>query len=263
MTFPRKLRHPDSCFSEVNEGDVTTRIHNSTPTHRNLQGLSRKHILDAVDASVRRLGTYIDVLQIHRLDPNIEAEESMRVLHDVVQSGKVRYIGASSMFAWQFAELQFTATLHGWTCFVSMQNFYNLAYREEEREMIPLCQKMGVGLIPWSPIARRFLARPHATQTETLRGGSDKMLKSIFMEKMASADQEINQRVEKVAKEKGVSMANVAIAWSLAKGCCPIVGLSKAQRIEATVAALSVKLTEQEMKFLEEPYAPKKVAGHT
>jgi aryl-alcohol dehydrogenase-like predicted oxidoreductase len=251
------------CFGEVNEADVTTRIYSSTPPHKNLLGLSRKHILDAVDASVRRLGTYIDVLQIHRLDPNVEAEEIMRALHDVVQSGKVRYIGAGSMFAWQFAELQFTATLHGWTRFVSMQNFYNLAYREEEREMIPLCQKLGVGLIPWSPIARGFLARPHATETETLRGGSDKMLKSVFTEKVASADQEINQRVEKVAKDKGVSMANVAIAWTLAKGCCPIVGMSKVERIAGTISALSVKLTEEEVKFLEEPYAPKKVVGHS
>ena len=255
------------CYGEVNEGDTANRIFASKPEHKNLQGLSRKHIMDAVDASVRRLGTYIDVLQIHRLDKDVEPEEIMCALHEVVLSGKVRYIGASSMWAWQFAELQFTARLNHWTRFISMQNFYNLVYREEEREMIPLCRKMGVGQIPWSPIARGFLARPYNQSNSSLRGNTDYMLKSAFIDKAGQregeVDKEICERVEKVAKDKGISMANVAIAWTLAKGCCPIVGLNKVERIGDTIAALKIRLSEEEMKFLEEPYLPKSVMGHS
>ncbi|EJD53288.1 Aldo/keto reductase [Auricularia subglabra TFB-10046 SS5] len=222
----------------------------------NQHGLSRKHIFDAVDASIARLGTYIDVLQIHRLDKETPPEEIMEALHDVVKSGKVRYIGASSMWAHEFATLQFTATLHGWTKFVSMQNFYNLLYREEEREMIPFCDKTGVGLIPWSPIARGKLARPWS-KSDTTRSSTDAWVQLFG----AGADEEITNRVEKVAKDKGVPMTAVAIAWVVSKGQAPIVGLGSEKRIQEAVEALKVKLTPEETKFLEEPYVPKPVVG--
>ncbi|EJD45602.1 Aldo/keto reductase [Auricularia subglabra TFB-10046 SS5] len=225
----------------------------SDPNWVNQSGLSRKHIFDAVDASVARLGTYIDVLQIHRLDNDTPPEEIMAALHDVVKNGKVRYIGASSMWAHEFATLQFTATLHGWTKFISMQNFYNLLYREEEREMIPFCNKTGVGLIPWSPIARGILARPW-DRSDTTRAASDWSAKQLFG---GSADEEITKRVEKVARELGVSMASVAIAWVLSKGQAPIVGLSTVRRIQEAVAAVKVKLSEEQTKFLEDAYAAK------
>ncbi|EJD51024.1 putative aldo-keto reductase [Auricularia subglabra TFB-10046 SS5] len=224
------------------------------PNWVNQFGLSRKHIFDAVDASVARLGTYIDVLQIHRFDKNVPQEEIMEALHDVVRSGKVRYIGASSMWAHEFAMLQFTATLHGWTRFISMQNFYNLLYREEEREMIPFCNKTGVGLIPWSPIARGLLARPWHRGDDSQRVSSDWSTKLLFG---GGSDEETTKRVEKVSKDKGVSMASVAMAWVLSKGQAPIVGLSSVKRIHEAVASLNVKLTAEEINFLEEAYAPK------
>ncbi|KAH7103172.1 voltage-gated potassium channel subunit beta-2 [Auriculariales sp. MPI-PUGE-AT-0066] len=230
------------------------------PEWNNNKGLSRKHILDAVDASVARLGTYIDVLQIHRFDPDVPAEEIMEALHDVVKSGKVRYIGASSMFVHQFATLQFTAEKHGWTKFISMQNYYNLIYREEEREMIPFCNNTGVGLIPWSPLARGALARAYGG--ETLRTGTD-FVYTFLVSKVDAHESEINKevitRVEKVAKDKGTSMACVATAWVLGKNCAPILGLNSVKRIEEAVASLKVKLTDDEIKYLEESYAPKRV----
>jgi aryl-alcohol dehydrogenase-like predicted oxidoreductase len=169
------------------------------------------------------------------------------------------------MWAWQFAELQFIATLNRWTPFISMQNFYNLAHREE-REVIPFCKKTGVGLIPWSPIARGLLARPYG-EGSSLRHGTDKLLKNSFLakegEREGDIDKAVCERVEKVAKDKEISMANVAIAWSLAKGCSPIVGLNKPERVVGNVKAIKVRLTDEEMKFLEEPYAPKAVMGHS
>ena len=253
-------------YFAVDETDVSNRVNAPGPNDWiNQRGLSRKHIFDAVDASVRRLGTYIDVLQIHRLDHETEPEEIMKALHDVVQSGKVRYIGASSMYAHEFAMLQFTATLNHWTPFISMQNFYNLLYREEEREMIPFCKKMGVGLIPWSPMARGMLTRPYEDKSTT-RISTDPLMKALYLSKEGQreglVDQEITGRVQKVAADRGVSMATVALSWVLSKGCAPIVGLSSEKRLKEAVDALKFKLSEEETKFLEGAYSPKAIQGH-
>ncbi|KAL8838522.1 MAG: hypothetical protein Q9170_002102 [Blastenia crenularia] len=229
----------------------------------NQVGLSRKHIFDAVDASVQRLGTYIDVLQIHRLDRDTPREEIMKALNDVVESGKVRYIGASSMAAWEFQTLQNIADKHGWHKFISMQNFHNLIYREEEREMIPYCADTGVGCIPWSPIARGVLARPWGDRS-TLRESSDKFLHNLIRARETEVDKEIVDRLEKVAKKKGVKMAQVATAWVLKRDMVnPIIGLGSKERIDEAVAAVKIKLTDEEAKYLEEPYLPKLVQGYT
>ncbi|KAL1959332.1 hypothetical protein VTO42DRAFT_2519 [Malbranchea cinnamomea] len=232
---------------------------NDGSTWVNRVGLSRKHILDAVDASVARLGTYIDVLQIHRLDRNVPREEIMKALNDVVESGKVRYIGASSMAAWEFQTLQNIAARNGWHQFISMQGFYNLLNREEEREMIPYCLDTGVGLIPWSPLARGALARPWKSRS-TVRENTDSALKAIVRGRETEADKAIVDRVEEVAKRKGVSMAQVAIAWCLSKESVnPILGLNSKERIDEAVASLKVKLTKDEIEYLEEPYLPKAI----
>ncbi|KAL8389094.1 hypothetical protein RB595_008793 [Gaeumannomyces hyphopodioides] len=229
----------------------------------NQMGLSRKHVFRAVDDCLARLGTdYVDVLQIHRLDRETPPEEIMRALHDVVQSGKARYIGASSMYAWEFARLQHVADRNGWTKFVSMQPFYNLLYREEEREMLPFCAATGVGVIPWSPLARGLLARPNRRgegggAAPTLREQTD--AKSRRWNE--TANPVIVDRVEELAKKKGVSMAVLATAWVLHKGCAPILGLSTEERIGEAVEALSVKLTEEELRYLEEEYKPREVQG--
>ncbi|KAL8362852.1 hypothetical protein RB601_008883 [Gaeumannomyces tritici] len=230
----------------------------------NQMGLSRKHVFKAVDDSLARLGTdYIDVLQIHRLDRETPPEEIMEALHDVVRSGKVRYLGASSMYAWEFARLQHVADKNGWTKFASMQPFYNLLYREEEREMLPFCAATGVGVIPWSPLARGQLARPNRKgdggggAAPTLREQTD--VKSRRWNE--TANPAIVDRVEELAKKKGVSMAVLATAWVLHKGCAPILGLSTEERIEEAVQALSVKLTEEELRYLEEEYKPREVQG--
>jgi aryl-alcohol dehydrogenase-like predicted oxidoreductase len=210
----------------------------------NQMGLSRKHIFDAVDASLERLGTsYIDVLQLHRLDRDTPPEEIMRAMHDLVCMGKVRYIGASSMYTWEFARLQYTAKMNGWTAFTSMQPFYNLLYREEEREMIPFCKSQGIGVIPWSPLARGLLGRPANTTTS----------------RSEDANLHIVDRVEELSKKKGCSMASVATAWVLTKGCCPIVGLTSVKRVEQILEALTVHLTEAECQYLEETYKPRAV----
>ncbi|PVH74609.1 putative oxidoreductase [Cadophora sp. DSE1049] len=223
----------------------------------NQMGLSRKHIFDAVDGSLRRLGTdYIDVLQLHRLDKETQPEEIVRALHDLVCSGKVRYLGASSMRTWEFVRLQYTARLHGWTEFVSMQGLYNLLYREEEREMNPFCNAEGVGLIPWSPLARGILGRPVSQVSE--RSGSDAKTKLWFK---GSKDADIVRRVESIAQKKGVSMASVATAWCLSKGCAPIVGLSSLKRIEQVGEAFDVVLTEKDLKELEELYEPLQIVA--
>ena len=224
----------------------------------NQMGLSRKHIFAAVDASLARLGTdYIDVLQIHRLDRETPPEEIMRALHEVVQSGKVRYIGASSMWAWEFARLQYIAESKGWTKFISMQPFYNLLYREEEREMLPFCKETGVGIIPWSPIARGVLAKPRSQTEQSQRAQNDAKTKAWF----ASANFDIVDRVEELAKKKGVSMALLSTAWVLHKGCWPIIGLSSEKRVEETVGALKITLSDEELKYLEEKYLPRSVEG--
>lgn len=232
----------------------------------NQTGLSRKHILDAVDKSVTRLGTYIDVLQIHRLDRETPREEIMRALNDVVESGKVRYIGASSMAAWEFQTLQNIADKHGWHKFVSMQNYYNLLYREEEREMIPYCRDTGVGLIPWSPIARGALARPYDDRT-TVREKSDRMLNAMIRGKETEIDKRVIGRVEEVAKKHGVSMTSIATAWCLSKhNVNPIIGLSSKERIDQAVESVqfasSGKLTAEDIAYLEEGYAPKERQGY-
>jgi len=225
-------------------------------------GLSRKHILHAIDDSLRRLGTdYVDLYQIHRFDNATPIEETIEALHDVVKSGKARYIGASSMHAWQFAKYLATAEKMGMTRFVSMQNFYNLVYREEEREMLPICRDQGVGVIPWSPLARGFLGRSHqhALDKETTRAKSDNVLDMKFGE----ADVEILRRVEETANKHGKSNAQIATAWLLAKGVtAPIVGASKMQHLEDAIGAAEIKLTADEVKYLEEPYLPKAVAGN-
>ena len=225
-------------------------------------GLSRKHILHAIDDSLKRLGTdYVDLYQIHRFDNDTPIAETIEALHDVVKSGKARYIGASSMFARQFARYLSTAEAMGKTKFVSMQNFYNLVYREEEREMLPLCRDAGIGVIPWSPLARGFLGRSHAhaLDKQTTRAKSDAVLDMQF----GDADVEILRRVEETANKHGKSNAQIAIAWTLAKGItAPIVGASKMKHLEDAIAAADIKLTNDEVNYLEAPYQPKAVAGN-
>ncbi|CZT11792.1 related to aryl-alcohol dehydrogenases [Rhynchosporium agropyri] len=232
----------------------------------NRQGLSRKHILDAVDKSVERLGTYIDVLQIHRLDRETPREEIMKALNDVVESGKVRYIGASSMAAWEFQTLQNIAEKKGYHKFISMQNYYNLIYREEEREMIPYCRDTGVGLIPWSPIARGALARPFTDRT-TKREKTDAYLNNFIRSKESEIDKQVIGRVEEISKKHGVSMTTIATAWCLSKNSVnPIIGLSSKERIDQAVQAVefasSGKLTKEDIAYLEEGYAPKEKQGY-
>lgn len=230
----------------------------------NDRGLSRKHIMDSIDNSLRRLGTdYVDLYQIHRWDYNTPIEETMEALHDVVKSGKVRYIGASSMFAWQFAKAQYTADLHGWTRFVSMQNHYNLVYREEEREMNPFCVDQGVGLIPWSPLARGFLAgnRTREKGGETARSKSDEFAHNMYYQE---TDFDIVDRVVAMANEKGVTPAQIALAWLLHKPgvSAPIIGATKMHHLEQAVEAVAIELNESEMTHLEELYQPHPILGH-
>ncbi|KAK8089644.1 Versiconal hemiacetal acetate reductase [Apiospora hydei] len=246
----------DSRPASVNDGPLV-----------NQMGLSRKHIFEAVDRCLERLQTdYIDVLQLHRLDRETTPEEIMRALHEVVQSGKVRYLGASSMYAWEFARLQYTARLRGWTEFVSMQPFYNLLYREEEREMLPFCRATGVGVVPWSPLARGMLAKPRSSSAAagagsegkgSVRSQSDVKTKKWF----ADANLEIVDAVEKVARDRGISMPLVATAWVLRQGCWPIVGLSSEKRIKETIEALQVQLTDEECRFLEAGYRARNIEG--
>jgi aryl-alcohol dehydrogenase-like predicted oxidoreductase len=230
----------------------------------NQYGLSRKHIFDAVDASLERLGLeYIDLLQIHRFDPDTPVRETMEALHDVVRSGKVRYIGASSMWAHQLLEYQYTARINGWTEFISMQNQYSAIYREEEREMIPACQKFGMGIIPWSPIAMGFLTRPWKTFSETARG--EKQAGRVAGSTTNEADQKINERIEAIAAARGVSMATVALSWALAKPfiTAPIVGMSKKERVDEAISAIDFHLSDEEIRSIDEIYEPKRVSGHT
>ncbi|QKX62394.1 uncharacterized protein TRUGW13939_09553 [Talaromyces rugulosus] len=236
--------------SRTNDGPWVNRV-----------GLSRKHIFDAVDDSVRRLGTYIDVLQIHRLDRETPREEIMRALNDVVESGKVRYIGASSMAAWEFQALQNIAIRRGWHTFISMQNYHNLLAREEEREMVPYCQDAGIGLIPWSPIARGVLARPWDARGTSVRDSTDSAVGTLVRSRETESDKAVVDRVEELATRKNVSMAQVATAWSLShQGMNPILGLNTKERIDEAVASIAVKLTEDEIKYLEEPYQPRAIS---
>ncbi|KAL9100209.1 MAG: hypothetical protein Q9163_004392 [Psora crenata] len=252
------------CFCGVPDGSetITTSLFvNDGPEMVNRVGLSRKHILDAVDASVGRLGTYIDVLQIHRLDRETPKTEIMRALNDVVASGKVRYIGASSMATWEFQMLQNIAEINGWHKFISMQNYHNLIYREEEREMLPYCRATGVGCIPWSPVARGALTRPWSDRS-TLREKTDDYLEALVRSTETDADKAIVDRVEEIAKKKGVGMAEIAMAWSLKQGVNPIVGLGSKERIDQAVEVVKLQLTDEEARYLEEPYMPKVVRGY-
>ena len=225
-------------------------------------GLSRKHILHAIDNSLTRLGMdYVDLYQIHRFDNDTPIEETIEALHDVVKAGKARYIGASSMYAWQFAKYLSTAEKMGMTRFVSMQNFYNLVYREEEREMLPLCRQAGIGVIPWSPLARGFLGRSaaHALDEQATRAKSDNILDMEW----GDADVETLRRVEEIGSKRGARNAQIATAWLLAKGVtAPIVGASKMGHLEDAIAAASITLTDAEVAYLEEPYQPKALSGN-
>ncbi|CAN6674256.1 putative aryl-alcohol dehydrogenase Aad16p [Trichomonascus vanleenenianus] len=245
-------------FISDNEEGTANTIYSSDPEFVNRMGLSRKHIMDAVERSVHRLGTYMDVLQIHRFDAETPIEETMCALNDVIKSGQVRYIGASSMRAWQFVMMQECAEKNGWHKFISMQNYHNLLYREEEREMIPYCKATNVGLIPWSPVAFGMLARPKTVSSDRVTN-SDYYKDNVA--KFTQVEWSIIDRVEEVAKKKNVPMAQVAIAWCLAKGDNPIVGFNKLERIDDAVAALKLKLTEEDIKYLEELYVPRAVEG--
>jgi len=227
----------------------------------NLNGLSRKHIFDAVDASLKRLDLdYIDVLQCHRFDYKTPLEETMQALHDVVQTGKVRYIGMSSCYAWQFQAMQQYAIHNRLTPFISMQNLYNAIYREEEREMLPTLKHFGVGCIPWSPLARGFLARPVDSE-DTSRGGSDHLVKKMTS---AESDAKINAAVAELAKAKGYSMAQIALAYVLSKDLisAPIVGSTKLESIKELVGALDIKLSPEEIQKIEDPYTARAIFGH-
>ena len=241
---------------------IATKVYSQMRPGPNGRGLSRKAILHEIDASLERLGTdYVDLYQIHRWDDATPIEETMEALHDAVKAGKARYLGASSMWAWQLAKAQEAAARHGWTPFVSMQDHYNLLYREEEREMIPLCRDQGLGLIPWSPLARGKLARPPGTKTA--RTESDAFGSRLYAA-MAEADARVLAAVDAVAKARALPHAQVALAWLLAKPAvtAPIVGATKLHHLEDAVAALAVELTEEDMRALEEPYLPHPVAGH-
>src|ERR1700686_4616465 len=236
---------------------IATKVHGLMREEPNGQGLSRKAILFELDQSLRRLQTdYVDLYQIHRLDHETPIEETLEALHDVVKSGKVRYIGASSMYAWQFAKALYLADLNGWTRFISMQNHYNLLYREEEREMIPLCESEGIGVIPWSPLARGRLARPWQAE-KTKRLETDQFGKSMYSQTEA-ADKLVVDRLAKLAEQRGVPQAQIALAWLLSKPAvtAPIVGATKPHHLQDAVAAVSVRLTPQEIISIEEPNTP-------
>jgi len=238
---------------------LATKVYNRMRPGPNGAGLSRAVILHEIDASLRRLGTdYVDLYQIHRWDYQTPIEETMEALHDVVKAGKARYIGASSMWAWQFAKAQHVADLHGWTRFVSMQNHYNLLYREEEREMLPLCLDQGVGVIPWSPLARGRLARPWQSTTD--RSENDEFGQTLYRPE----DAQVVEQVQKVAGARGLPMAQVALAWLLAQSAvtAPIVGLTRAQHLTDALAAVELELTVEELAALADPYLPHAVAGH-
>jgi aryl-alcohol dehydrogenase-like predicted oxidoreductase len=245
------------------EAVIATKVHGQMTPGPNGRGLSRKHVLSAIDASLQRLGMdYVDLYQIHRWDKQTPIEETMEALHDVVRAGKARYIGASSMYAWQFARAQHVAERNGWTRFVSMQNHYNLLYREEEREMIALCVDDGIGVIPWSPLARGFLTgtRTREGERRTTRAETDGFQDVLY----GPADFDVVDRLDEVAGEKGLPPAQVALAWLLHKPgvTAPIVGATKLGHLEDALAAAELTLTAEEIARLEEPYVPHPVIGH-
>jgi 1-deoxyxylulose-5-phosphate synthase len=243
---------------------LATKVYFPVGQGPNDQGLSRKHILASIDTSLRRLGTdHVDLYQIHRWDDHTPIAETMEALHDVVRAGKARYLGASSMFAWQFAKAQHTAEAAGWTRFTSMQNHYNLVYREEEREMLPLCLDQGVGCIPWSPLARGLLAgtRERGGERHTVRAGADPIADDLYDE----ADFDVVDAVRGVAGGRGLPPAQVALAWLLGRPAvtAPIVGATRSRHVDDAVAAVAVTLSEDEVARLEAPYRPHPVLGHS
>jgi 1-deoxyxylulose-5-phosphate synthase len=246
-------------FASREEVVLATKVHGRMRPGPNGAGLSRKAILTEIDASLTRLGTdYVDLYQIHRWDPQTPIEETMEALHDVVKAGKARYIGASSMYAWQFAKAQHVAERHGWTPFVSMQNHYNLLYREEEREMLPLCLDQGVGVIPWSPLARGRLTRDW--DASTARAETDEFGSTLYRDE----DKAVVEKVAEVADRRGVSRAQVALAWLLAQPAVtsPIVGVTKPQHLADAIAAVDLELTAEEIAALGDDYVPHAIAGH-
>ncbi|HTU43651.1 MAG TPA: aldo/keto reductase [Bryobacteraceae bacterium] len=251
-------------FAKRDEVVLATKLFNPMRKDPNGRGLSRKAVMTEIDHSLKRLGTdYVDLYQIHRWDYETPIEETLEALHDVVKAGKARYIGASSMFAWQFAQSLYTSDLHGWTRFVSMQNHYNLIYREEEREMLPLCRDQGVGVIPWSPLARGFLAGNRSKQGgETTRSNSDEYARQMYYQ---DDDFAIADRLSKVAQAHGLPNMQVALAWILSKPgiTAPIIGASKPHHLDEAIAALDVTLSDEEIRNLEEPYRPHKILGHS
>ncbi|CAN5595013.1 aldo/keto reductase [soil metagenome] len=253
-----------SMFADLDDYVLATKVFNPMGEGPNDRGLSRKHVLSGIDASLRRLGTdHVDLYQIHRWDPETPVEETMAALHDVVRAGKARYIGASSMWAWQFAKAQNVAAQHGWTAFVSMQNHYNLVYREEEREMLPLCRDLGVGVIPWSPLARGLLAgnRSRGGERHTTRAHSDAFSDVLY----SDDDFDVVDRVREVAEGQGVAMASVGLAWLLSRPgvTAPIIGASKPAHLDDALAALELTLDGDDISRLEECYQPHPVLGHT
>ncbi|MDQ1743687.1 MAG: 1-deoxyxylulose-5-phosphate synthase [Pseudonocardiales bacterium] len=245
-------------FADRDQIVLATKVHGRIRPGPNGAGLSRKAILAELDASLRRLGVdYVDLYQIHRWDDRTPIAETMQALHDAVRAGKVRYLGASSMYAWQFAKAQYLAERHGWTPFVTMQNHYNLLYREEEREMLPLCADLGVGAIPWSPLARGRLTRDW--DASSARSETDEFGKTLYLD----SDRQIVERVAEVASARGVPRAQVALAWVLRNPVvsAPIVGVTKASHLSDAVAALDVSLTDDEVDALESGYQPHPIAG--
>jgi 1-deoxyxylulose-5-phosphate synthase len=249
-------------FTKRDDYVLATKVFGVMGEGPNDKGLGRKHILSSIDASLKRLGTdHVDLYQIHRWDPDTPIEETMEALHDVVRAGKARYIGASSMYAWQFAKAQHTADLGGWTRFVSMQDHYNLLYREEEREMHPLCADQGIGVIPWSPLARGVLAGNRNRDAKiTTRANSDPFADNMY----SDADFAVVDAVRSVAEARGLPPAQIALAWMLHKDVvtAPIVGATKPGHVEDAVAAVSVELSDDEIAALEKPYVPHPVLGH-
>jgi aryl-alcohol dehydrogenase (NADP+) len=253
-------------FAQRDRVVIATKVYYAMDDGPNDQGLSRKHLMQAAEASLRRLGTdYIDLYQVHRWDASTPIDETLEALHDLVRAGKVRYIGASSMYAWQFAKSLYLADLRGWTRFASMQNHYNLVYREEEREMLPLCRAEGIGVIPWSPLARGFLSggrRRGQGRGETRRAQSDVFAHEMYY---TESDFQIVDRVLDVATRLGVSPSQVALAWVLRQPgvTAPIVGTSRMEHLDDALAALTLRLSDGEIDYLEEPYAPHPVLGHS
>ncbi len=244
---------------------IATKVFSPMGPGPNERGLSRAHILDSIDASLKRLGLdYVDLYQIHRYDPETPIEETLQTLHEVVQAGKARYIGASSMYAWQFARMLHVSQAHGWARFVSMQNHYNLVYREEEREMMPLCRAEGVGIIPWSPLARGFLAgnRTRTQDTATMRAQTDDFAQSMYYR---DNDFAVVEQLKQVAAARGVAPAQIALAWVLAQPgvTAPIIGASRIEQLNELGAALSIKLSEDECRTLQAVYQPHPVLGHS